>query len=96
MKIAIALGVWTLGSLLFGLVLGPLFGVFARRRHAEERFFALIDQLRILAGFRSGEVPLSKKPVPQPAQTPDSLPMPELTGTSWLSHWVSRQRGRIQ
>jgi hypothetical protein len=95
MKIAIAVGSWTVGSVLLGLALGRLLGAFAARRRAEEKLFAWLEQLRfqtILRGIQAGRSPEASH-IPEPS---GSAPAQELGSTGWLSHWAARQRGRIQ
>jgi hypothetical protein len=43
MSILVAIASWTVGSIVFGLVLGRIFGVAAKRRRAEEQFIASLQ-----------------------------------------------------
>lgn len=43
MSILVAIAGWTVGSIVFGLVLGCIFGMAAKRRHAEEQFIASLE-----------------------------------------------------
>ena len=54
MSIATVVGAWAAGSLLLGLLLGSVFRTFAARRHAEEKLFAWLEDLRTLAVLHRG------------------------------------------
>jgi hypothetical protein len=60
--IAIAIGSWSLASALLGLLLGRLFGRFAKRRRAEEELFTRIEQTQIFSGLKVGSFPFDFHP----------------------------------
>ena len=95
MKIAILLASWTIGSLLLGLVLGRLFSVFAKRRHAEEELFARAEKMRKPAAPRDGAASYSNA-VPPASGVPSAASAPQLKGAGWCFRRPTQQRRRVQ
>jgi len=79
-------------SLLLGLVLGRLFGMFAARRHAEEKLFAWIEEIRNLTILSRGAARRAGSHSSLGAAKPDSVL--ELDDTDLLAQWQAHQRGR--
>jgi hypothetical protein len=62
MGVAMVVGAWSLASAMFGLLLGRLFGCFAKRRRAEEELFTWLDDMRALTALKGCWNPMDLRP----------------------------------
>jgi hypothetical protein len=94
MRVAMVMGAWTIGSLLLGLLLGRLFGMFAARRRAEQELFSWMESARLMAALRRRARGLSKgiRRVPG-SLNPTSTS--EVDYQEWLSQWEAQKHGRM-